>query len=165
MKNSQTVSPIGIKTLVFFLVFVTAPVFGQIAGDHFSNWIKRSDKGDSKGAIAEYTKAIELDPDHYLAYFNRAIEKKKLGNHSGAIRDFSKSISIKPHYNAYYGRAKSKEAMNDHQGAIMDFTKAIEFNSNHLGSYYDRGIINLIIGNSERGRSDLEKAKEILGKL
>ena len=35
--------------------------------------------GDYYGAIADYTKAIELNPDDAAAYYNRGIAKRSLG--------------------------------------------------------------------------------------
>lgn len=165
MKNSQIINFFQRKVLVLFLIIGFVPVFGQLAEDDFNNGLKKSDRGDSKGAIKVYTKVIEMDPTHYLAYYNRAVEKKKLGDYAGAITDFSEAIKINPDYKTYYGRAKSKEALQDIQGAIMDFTKAIEINPDHLGSYFDRGIDKLITGEVESGRSDLKRAKELLRQL
>ena len=38
-------------------------------------------------AIEDYSKAIDLDPNHSNAYNNRGVVKHKLGNYEKAIED------------------------------------------------------------------------------
>ena len=49
---------------------------------------------DNKGAIEDYTKAIELKPDYAGAYYNRAISHKNLGDKNIAIADYQKAADI-----------------------------------------------------------------------
>jgi tetratricopeptide (TPR) repeat protein len=49
-----------------------------------------------KKAIPEYTKAIQLDPDNFDAYHNRAICYYNLKKYEKAISDFNKSIQFDP---------------------------------------------------------------------
>jgi tetratricopeptide (TPR) repeat protein len=51
---------------------------------------------DPNGAIADYSKAIELKPDFAEAYFNRAFCKHEIKDYKGAIADYSKSIEVWP---------------------------------------------------------------------
>jgi tetratricopeptide (TPR) repeat protein len=61
-------------------------------------------------AIADYTKAIEINPNYASTYYNRGILKKDLKDYSGAIADYTKAIEINPNYAiAYYNRGNSKE--------------------------------------------------------
>ena len=46
---------------------------------------------DYRGAIADYTKAIELNPYLAEAYNNRGFAKLKLGQKDSACLDFSKA--------------------------------------------------------------------------
>jgi tetratricopeptide (TPR) repeat protein len=49
---------------------------------------------DSQGAIESFTKAIELDPNHVLAYYNRGVTKLRLDNPEGAKADLMKAREI-----------------------------------------------------------------------
>jgi len=51
-------------------------------------------KGDLDGAIADYTKAIELKPDSALAYYNRSDAKQAKGDLDGANADHTKATEI-----------------------------------------------------------------------
>ena len=46
--------------------------------------------GDSKSAIDNYSKALVLDPNDGIAYYNRANEKMLLNDVNGAIEDYRK---------------------------------------------------------------------------
>jgi len=54
---------------------------------YYNRAIARHLKGDLDGAIADYTKAIELNPDYELAYLNRGRAKHDKSNLDGAIAD------------------------------------------------------------------------------
>ena len=47
---------------------------------------KKSDK-NYKGAIEDYTKAIEIDPSNAFSYLERGRAKEKLEDYQGAIDD------------------------------------------------------------------------------
>ena len=48
----------------------------------------RAENNDRDGAIADYTRAIELKPDYARAYYNRAVAKQEKGDATGAKADF-----------------------------------------------------------------------------
>ncbi len=50
--------------------------------------------GERQKALADYDKAIELDPGAALAYFNRGDEYRLLGDHERAIEDFETAVSL-----------------------------------------------------------------------
>jgi tetratricopeptide (TPR) repeat protein len=84
-------------------------------------------QGDYQGAITEYTKAIEINPQDASTYFNRGKAKVKLGDYRGSIADFTKSIQIHPeNATAYFNRAYSKGQLQDLKGACDDWRKAAD---------------------------------------
>ena len=111
-------------------------------------------KGDFKGAVGYYDKAIKLRPDLADAYSNRGIAKNFLGNLQGAVEDFNKAIEIRPDLAvAYYNRGNAKMDLGDLQGAIEDFNEAIEIRPDLAVAYYNRG-------NAKKALEDLQGAIE-----
>jgi tetratricopeptide (TPR) repeat protein len=55
-------------------------------------------KGEYDRAIADYTKAIKLDPKHAFFYNNRGIAYGKKGDRKQAIADYRKALEIDPSY-------------------------------------------------------------------
>lgn len=64
------------------------------ARDYTNRGVARQIKGDVDGAIADYTKAIEIDPRLAPAYNNRGNARRDIGDVNGAIADCSKAIEI-----------------------------------------------------------------------
>ncbi|KGG14975.1 MULTISPECIES: CHAT domain-containing protein [unclassified Prochlorococcus] len=119
---------------------------------------------DFKGAIADYTKVIQINPRHLEAFFERGFSKDELGDHSGAIEDYTKSIDIDPkNEDVYFNRGNSKSQIKDYQGAISDYTKAIKINSNSLDPYpyFYRGGAKNELGDHSGAISDYTKAIDI----
>ena len=52
--------------------------------------------GDDNGAIADYDKAIEFDPDVDFYYYARALVKVGIEDYLGAVVDATKSIELNP---------------------------------------------------------------------
>ena len=49
-----------------------------------------------EGAVADFDKALTIDPAHTLAYLNRGTIKYVTGDYEGALSDYSKAIEIRP---------------------------------------------------------------------
>ncbi len=54
----------------------------------------RADLGDKQGAVADYSKPIELKPDLATPYANRGIARAELGDKQGAIEDLQKAAQL-----------------------------------------------------------------------
>jgi tetratricopeptide (TPR) repeat protein len=96
---------------------------------------------DYAGAISDYTKAIELDPNYAEAYYARGLMMHFLKDYLGAITDYTKAIEIYPsHASANYRRGKVKYILEDFKGAVIDYTKAIEVDRHYEKAYKDRAV-------------------------
>ena len=106
----------------------------------YSGYVKKKAK-DFYGAILDYNKAIELDPNFTQAYINRGNSKYNLKDYYGAISDCTKAIELDPNDAlAYINRGNSKANLKDYYRAISDFTKAIELDPNYAQAYNNRAI-------------------------
>ena len=97
---------------------------------------------DYQGAIIDYSRAIEIEPEYAIAYSNRGVAKYYLEDFRGAIIDYTKAIRIYPEYGlAYYNRALAKDNLQDYQGAIFDYSKAIKYDKSNTSAFKNRGIL------------------------
>jgi tetratricopeptide (TPR) repeat protein len=102
------------------------PVHGK-AVDYHQLGDARQDKGDWNGAIAAYTKAIELAPDDEVAYRNRGDARQGKADWEAAIADYTKAIELAPDdAGAYLNRSLAKKANGDLEGAAADHSKALK---------------------------------------
>ncbi len=102
-------------------------LYSQTAKEYFDKGEAKFKQNDYKGAITDYTKVIELEPNNPVVY-NKGVAKSILENYRGAIDDYTKAIEFNPKdENAYYSRRGiAKINLEDYRGAIDDYTKAIE---------------------------------------
>ena len=66
----------------------------KTAAEYLDRGCDKDDKKDSKGAIEDYNKAIELNPNYAEAYANRGCAKEELGDKEGAIADWQKAADL-----------------------------------------------------------------------
>src|SRR6266481_6790746 len=106
---------------------------------YYESGLKKQQAGNLDGAIAAYSRAIELNPNYTEAYNNRGNVKGAKEDHDGAIADLNHAIELNPKYaKAYYNRGNVKGDKGDHDGAIADFDRAIELDPKYTDSYNKR---------------------------
>ena len=77
---------------------------------------------DYYSAIADYTKAIEFDPNYANAYLARGNAKARLEDYNDAIADLTKAIELKPdNALAYLARGATKYSLGDKNGSCSDW--------------------------------------------
>ena len=143
---------------------------------------------DYDGAIEEFNKVIEIEPNNASAYFYRGYSKfykfqlirETLINVNNtepidgvelildnsrkhlleAIYDYTTSLELNPNSITYIFRGLARQE-NTQEGAIEDFTKAIDIDPNNAAAFHSRGISKEKIKDYEGAMADLEKAIEI----
>ena len=119
------------RIVLLFALFSASALFGQTTANEFNaRGAGKRAKGDLEGAIADFTKAIELNPEFAAAYNNRGAAKRLKGDHDGALADFTRAIELDPNLASAYGnRANIRKAKGDTAGADADRRKAEELQS------------------------------------
>ena len=109
--------------------------------------IKLASSGDLKGAIAEFTKSIEVHERNPDAYFYRGKAKWELKDYAGAGVDFAKAIQIRPSQAPYYYyRGQMYLEQKRFQEALADFDTTLA----RVPDYYDavnyKGVVLAAMG-------------------
>lgn len=112
------------------------------AGKYFLNGVAKHKTHDYIGAIQDYTKAIEINPEFIEAFSNRGIAHKQLKNYRGAIEDFTKCIQIKPNIASLYSnRGAVKNELHDFIGAMADYVIAKNLDPTDTSVFCNVGVI------------------------
>ena len=110
-------------------------------------------------AIADYSKAIEIDPKYTLAYINRGLAYANLKQYDKAIADYSQAIKLDPKDpGAYNNRGLAYSNIKQYDKAIADYNQAILLDPKYSGAYNNRGNIYLELKQYDKAIADYNQA-------
>lgn len=141
---------------------VSCSTWAQSATAYFDKALKKAEAGNTKGAISDYTKAINMSPKFVEAYQNRGVAKVKLNDLKGALADFNKTIELdNMNADALTGRANVNYKLLNYNQAIEDCTSSLGLNPKDYIAYNLRGLAYNKIGDKKNSCKDFSKAIEL----
>ena len=149
---------------LLFLIFSCLLFFSsycQTAEEFYHRGKAKDSLQDYRGAIADYSKVIELNPKLESAYFQRGLAKYELKDYQEAISDYSKAIEIDSNcVEAYMNRGVAKSKLNNWD-AIEDYGKAIKINPKYADAYYNRAASKYELKDYQGAIEDYSKVIEL----
>jgi tetratricopeptide (TPR) repeat protein len=134
------------------------------ADDYYVSGNNKRDAGDFRGALADFNRAIAINPKYVGAYNNRGLlRSQQLGDPQGALADYNQALKIDPQDAIVYnnrGTLKT-EKLNDSRGAMMDFNRSIAINPRLATAYNNRGFLKEKLKDFRGALADYNKAIEI----
>ncbi|MGB3760566.1 MAG: tetratricopeptide repeat-containing serine protease family protein [Rivularia sp. (in: cyanobacteria)] len=132
------------------------------ADDFFIRGGKKSENQNYKGAIADYTQAIKLNPKYEEAYLKRGLNHAYLYDYQRAIADYNQAIKLNPNYEeAYIKRGYSRSNFKDVKGAIADYTQALKINPSNSETYLIRGLAWNQLKDSKKAIADYNRVLQL----
>ena len=121
--------------------------------------IAYAEAGRSQEALADFGRAIELNPFFFQVYANRALVLMNLGRLDEALADFNRALQVNPGYaSAYAGRGSVLQDMGRPDLALVDYNQALGLDPADALTYYNRGLIYQSQGQEELAISDFTSA-------
>jgi TonB family protein len=116
-------------------------------------------KGEPHKALADFNRAIQLDPKSARAYCDRAIlEEVLLREPSKALADYNEAIRLAPDFQrAYFNRGTYFLEQHSYERAIADYSRAIQLIPD-LGAYGARAYAYAKKGDRARAATDATAA-------
>ena len=97
---------------------------------------------DLRSALADFTRAVHLDPGLAAAYSGRARVETLKGDPASALRDYGSAIGLDPGNPAnYLARAELEMTGHEFEGALADYDRVIELEPDNREAY--RGRLNV----------------------
>jgi len=133
-KQLKYLATLLVLTQFFVLTFPIQSTYGLDTKDTATSFYKSGKSKyylkDYRGAIQDYNKAIELDPDHDGAFYWRGLAKGKLEDFRGAIQDYNKVIELNPkHGLAFSDMGLAKISLGQKDSGCLDLSKAWKLGS------------------------------------
>jgi tetratricopeptide (TPR) repeat protein len=89
------------KVLIVLIAIISVSnVYSQTAETYYNKGNSKNELQDHRGAIADYSKSIELNPNDASAYYNRGLSKYSLKMKDSGCLDLSKAGEL-GYENAY----------------------------------------------------------------
>jgi tetratricopeptide (TPR) repeat protein len=106
--------------------------------------VARARLGQSRAALDDFNRAIQLVPEGATAYNNRGTVLIELGAATEAVRDFDRAILLAPNYAAALtNRAATHVRLGNLRAALGDYSRAIGLLQADSGAFAGRGRVHL----------------------
>ncbi|MBS1994430.1 MAG: TonB family protein [Cyanobacteria bacterium SZAS LIN-3] len=113
-------------------------------------------------AIADASKAIELDPDYASPYAYRGDAYEAVHEYDRALQDYSKNVSLDPSASqAYLRRTELLAKLGQYDKAVFDATECIKLAPTCGEAYYYRAQANDALGLKAQAAADFARAKQL----
>jgi predicted O-linked N-acetylglucosamine transferase (SPINDLY family) len=97
-------------------------------------------QADRETAIELYSRAVNLNPEHSLAYYKRGNLLKDRNQLEAALASFDKAVELDPAYaNAFCNRGVVLGLLNRPDEALASYDRAIALNPRDALAFYNRG--------------------------
>ena len=98
--------------------------------------------GESATAVADFDRAIAIDPGYARAHHLRGLAREAQNDDEGALADFSRAVELRPDYAAaYYSRATLYTKLGKMDLAVEDSQMATHLSEANLQTYANENHI------------------------
>ncbi len=113
-------------------------------------------KNNTLQAIEYFTSSINEDPSFSLAYHNRAIAYKQLGEFEKAKNDLYNALALNENISIFYFTlAKISEIVDDNEEAEKNYSMALDINPDYLEARTNYSLLQKTLGNYKEAIQDL----------
>ena len=118
--------------------------------------------GDPQQALADYTRALELNNKDEDSYFNRGKILDDLGKPAEAIKDYNRSIALnRSHADVFNNRGWARFETGDTVHSIPDFDTAISLKPEYAEAFNNRGWVRTKCGEWPLAERDFKAAARL----
>ncbi|MCX6243620.1 MAG: tetratricopeptide repeat protein [Bacteroidetes bacterium] len=115
---------------------------GKSVASYSNRGIAYTQEGQWDNALADFTKAIAVDPKYPVSFANRGMVYGNLGRVEDAISDFTKAIEIDTAYTlVYHNRGVTYGSLGQYDKAISDLKRAVKLKPGYISAYSNLGLI------------------------
>ena len=119
-------------------------------------------EGDYPAAKLAFTRAIQLDPDFSIGWYNLGQVERNLGNYKASEKHLNRAIALQNNLTkAYFERAVLMKQMGEKEKALEDYNMIIKLEGeNYMEALINRGLTKKMMGDFAGARGDLDAAVE-----
>lgn len=127
--------------------------------DAFSEGVRFYHQGRFSFARDAFNTAVRHDLQGAATWNNLAASRARLGDHDGAIIDYTRALHLAPHdAEIVFNRGKAYAATGNLPAAIADFTTATVLRPDYARAYFNRGAVRSVAGDRAGAIADWQSA-------
>jgi tetratricopeptide (TPR) repeat protein len=120
---------------------------------------------DIARALADYDRAIALNPKSSSAFNNRCWSRAVAGRAQEAVADCNRALELEPGVgNTYENRGFAHLKLKNHDAAFADYSEALRIDGPRSDLLYGRGLARVRRGDAG-GEADIAAAKQLNPKI
>lgn len=121
---------------------------------------------DSRAALANYDKAIELDPLFVDAWVRKGVTLHNDNNYHDAEACFNQAVKLSPRlFKTVYNRGKNRLRLGNYEGAVSDLDRACDIKQEHPKAHELLGDAFSKVGNMDKAALHWEIAEQLREKM
>jgi len=129
---------------------------------HRLRGIEYGNAGDDATAMAQFDRAVVLDPESGPAYQSRAIARAHQRDYAGAVTDLDRADELAPDTAGTLARRGDYQRLTgDYEAAVRDLGRAVELDPARKTAWASRGAVRLMLQDLDGAISDLDHALEL----
>ncbi|NQV69812.1 MAG: tetratricopeptide repeat protein [Pseudohongiella sp.] len=118
--------------------------------------------GRFEQALANYTKALQIDPDNDRTHNNLGIVLNDLGKTNEAVISFTKALQINPGFaEAHNNLGNGLKDLGKLEEAVVSYAKAVQIQADHAEAHNNLGVVLSQLGKPEEAVASYTKALQI----
>ena len=149
--------------LVWFIIFLVPPFETSATQEtklksqrYYADGIQLSQAKYWKEAADEFRKAIQVYPEHKLAYANLGVTLSQLGDHKEALLAFDQAITLGyDHALLRYNRGLSFAKLNLIEEAIQEIELSLKMDSRNVKANYNLGLLYIKQNKADHARKQV----------
>lgn len=148
--------------LILLPFMIAASVQAQSAKQYFKAGEDFAKAENYTDAIAQYNKALELDPDYEKAYIQRANVYSISGEHKNAAEDYDRALVFEEKdAELFYLSGNEWHLYGDNLLALERLSMAIQLKGNYLDAYRVRWAANMALLKYEEALVDAKRCQKL----
>jgi tetratricopeptide (TPR) repeat protein len=121
-----------------------------------------ADQGRQEEAVAEYQRAIELDPQGALPHHGLGNVYVDQGRQEEAVAAYQRAIELDPKLAApHHGLGNVYRSLGRQEEAVAEYRRAIEFDPQDASSHHELGTVYRLLGRQEEAVAAYQRAIDL----
>jgi curved DNA-binding protein CbpA len=130
--------------------------------EFYQRGLKKSKKLKYQEAIADYTEAIDLNPQLVEAYYQRGFAQSQVSNNREAFADYTAALKLNANLpEIYYYRGLTRFKLANINGSLEDFNQALALKPDYGEAYYERGLVYQEMKDTKAAIADFNQALKV----